>query len=102
LLLGADQRIIRPNQLFETLTGLSSGQLAHQTLEVIPDQAMQQNFEFLMKQATESPEKRSQDSLELSGHQFRLQCQVLLTPKGGEPEFFLIVIAPDQGQGVAA
>jgi PAS domain-containing protein len=101
ILLDAYHKIIRPNSLFESLTGLSSSHLAQQTLEVIPDQAMQQNFEFLMRQAAESQDKKSQDSLELSGHQFRLQCQVLLNPKG-DPEFYLIVIAPEQGHGVAA
>ena len=102
LVLNNQKRIIKVNSPFESMLSLSPQQLDGQPLSQLPDQAMQKNFESLMETASQQPDVKSQDKLELSGHPFILQC-VALRSSQGEVEYFIINISPEaQNQGSAA
>jgi pSer/pThr/pTyr-binding forkhead associated (FHA) protein len=101
MLLSKDMNILGINAPFESLTGVRAFALQGQTLQFLPDQAMQKNIEELMTQAHSNTQTVHKDRLDISGHAFNLQCQALTV--AGEARYFLVTISPDeQVEGGAA
>ncbi len=101
LLLSKEMIVLGINRPFEHLTGVRAFAIQNQTLQYLPDQAMQKNIEELMKQAHSNTEIAHKDRLDISGHAFSLQCQALTV--AGEARYFLVTVSPDeQAEGGAA
>lgn len=93
IMVNADFTIARLNHAFEGLTGLTSERFAGTRVSEIPDQAMQQNFLNLMTLAQARMTEVHTDTLDLSGHQFSLNCQAIMSGIG-DVEYYLIVVTP--------
>lgn len=93
ILIARDHQVVRLNNAFEGLTGITSDKVVGAKVSEIPDPAMQQNFTHLMNQAEMNMNKINADNLELSGHLFTLSCQALAS-SGGDIEYYLITIMP--------
>ena len=102
ILISREQQIVRINNAFESLTGMSGDKIVGQRVPEIPDPAMQQNFLHLMNASTNQMNQINSDNLELSGHLFTLNCQAI-SSVSGDIEYFLISITPAQtAEGGAA
>lgn len=87
ILLNAELVILDVNGNFESLTGYSKGMLMNQSLQNIPDQAMQKNISALLEQAKAYSGQLFSDQLELGGHPFKINC---LQMSG----YYLVTITP--------
>ena len=101
LLLNKGKVIVGMNKQFEMLTGYSENQLLNQNLATVPDQAFQKNVESLLLQASTNSQMVHKDQLEISGHNFFLNCQAFPSAEG-EVDFFVISLSPFEAAGGAA
>jgi len=101
ILISKEMSIVSMNGAFEALTGVQAFNLLGQSIYSLPDQAMQKNFEGLLQQAAAQTQVTQQDQLEISGHEFRLQCQAITV--GGDAKYFFLTVSPiEQIEGGAA
>lgn len=92
VVIGPDDNIWAHNDKFIKLTGWSGVGTSYKT---IPDSALQQNFEGLIKRCQEVPYTFHSDNLEFSGHPCQIQATVFMNH--GHPEFYIMTIIPAGG-----
>lgn len=101
IIISKEANIVSMNTAFESLTGAQAMNMVGQVFYNLPDQAMQKNFEGLIQQATGQTMVTQHDQLEISGHQFHLQCQAITV--GGDAKYFFLTISPQaESEGGAA
>jgi hypothetical protein len=101
MLLTKDMTVLSINAPFESLTGTQTHLLQGQSLNFLPDQALQKNISELVMAAQNNTLSLHQDRLDISGHLFTLQCQAVTI--AGEACYYLISISPaEQAEGGAA
>jgi hypothetical protein len=89
-------RIICVNGNFEQMAHAASAQLVNQDLSAIPDGALQQNLEHLMKKSREVPGVIQTDQLEFGGHNCQIHCQAMGV-ENSMIAYFVICITPLEG-----
>ena len=92
IVIGPDEMIWAHNDKFIKLTGWSG---VGTTYRAIPDSALQQNFEGLIKRCQEIPYSSHADNLEFSGHPCQIQATVFMNH--GHPEFYIMTVIPAGG-----
>ncbi|MCE3011151.1 MAG: FHA domain-containing protein [Proteobacteria bacterium] len=97
LLVNKDQTILSVNAAFEVLTGVGPSSILNRSLQFIPDQALYKNMQALIQSAQAQPAATVSDQLDISGHNFKLSCQMV------SGEYWVITISPvESAQGGAA
>ncbi|MFN7262382.1 MAG: PAS domain-containing protein, partial [Pseudobdellovibrionaceae bacterium] len=97
LLVNKDQTILSVNSAFEVLTGVGASSILNRSLQFIPDQALYKNIQALIHSAQAQPLTTVSDQLDISGHNFKLSCQIV------SGEYWIITISPaESAQGGAA
>lgn len=96
LLVTSSGTIDHVNLAFRSLMDLphEPGQ-AQPTIYQIPDQAVQKNFEFILKSSIDSPDRPVHDELEISGNVFVVSGQMFSLGEVGQ-ELCLIRISPKE------
>jgi|GEM_PF-3332341 pSer/pThr/pTyr-binding forkhead associated (FHA) protein len=96
LLVSVSGTIDHVNLAFRSLMDLPSepGQ-AQPTIYQIPDQAVQKNFEFILKNSTDKPDQPVHDELEIAGNVFVVSGQMFSLGELGQ-ELCLIRISPKE------
>lgn len=89
IVIGPDDLVWCHNDKFVQLIGWSGAGTSYRS---IPDSALQQNFEGLIKKCQELPYSPHFDSLEFSGHACQIQATVFMN--NGSPEFYIMTIIP--------
>lgn len=89
IIIGPDDLVWCHNDRFIKLTGWSGIGSSYKS---IPDSALQQNFEGLIKRCQETPYIPHSDSLEFSGHPCQIQATVFMNQ--GLPEFYMMTVIP--------
>lgn len=93
LVIGTDESVWALNDKFIKLTGWNGVGSSYKS---IPDSALQQNFEGLIRKCQEANYATHADSLEFSGHPCQIQATAFLNH--GQPEFYFISIVPAGGE----
>lgn len=94
--IAADGRIISCNAAFAQVAHADEAQLIGKNYLTIPDAALQQNLEGLVKRTKENQQVIHTDQLEFSGHLCILSCQALAS-SSQDVDFYLVTIAPSEG-----
>lgn len=84
------------NSRFEQFARQTTAQLIGQTLDAIGDASLKQNMEHLIQQGRENPYSVHSDQLEFSGQVCNIHAQTF-TSGGGNIDYFLVVITPNEG-----
>lgn len=95
LMVRKDRSIVHVNSAFCQMLNVQSDQLSQKSIFEIPDQAMQQNLNFLMDQSFLNTSQVVTDSLDISGHQFLISCQAI-TLEADEVDAFVLSISPHE------
>ena len=102
LLISRDSIVLGVNQAFERLTSVGAARIQGQSINYIPDQALQKNIGDLLDRAKRNPSQIAEDQLEINSNQALLRCQSV-SGSAGEPEYFMVIFSPaDEVQGGAA
>lgn len=92
IVIGPDDIVWCHNDKFIKLTGWNGVSVSYKS---IPDSALQQNFEELIKKCRENPYSPHSDTLEFSGHPCQIQAATFMSH--GSPEFYIMTIVPEGG-----
>jgi hypothetical protein len=92
IVIGPDDIVWTHNDKFTKLTNWSGVGSSYRS---IPDSALQQNFESLIRRCQEAPYSPHSDNLEFSGHPCQIQATVFMN--NAVPEFYVLTIVPSGG-----
>jgi hypothetical protein len=81
--------IITVNASFETLLNKSTMDLQNQSLQAIPDQALQLSLSDLIDRSTVNPNSVNSNELDFSGESFLINCQAV-QDDSGQPVYFVV------------
>lgn len=94
-IMAEDQKIGALNPAFEERTGITSGQLLHQSVESITDQALRLSIIDLMERVSAQPDQMATNDLEIGGYENELFAQAVYG--SNRIAYFLIVLLPKEG-----
>ncbi len=92
IVVGPDEIVWCHNEKFVQLVGWSGVGTSYKS---IPDSALQQNFEGLIRKCQELPLTPHSDTLDFSGHSCQIQMTVFMNY--GQPQFYVTTIVPAGG-----